>query len=79
MRGFPAWLLHRLYHVSRVPTVNRKARVISDWILAFLFRRDVVSLGQIENPKRDWEVMVSETLAPAGDGELVVDTARREW
>ncbi len=60
LRGFPAWLLHRLYHLSRVPSVNRKARVTFDWMLAFLFRRDVGSLGAVQNPRRDWALMVAE-------------------
>ncbi|MFI2791175.1 NAD(P)/FAD-dependent oxidoreductase, partial [Kitasatospora sp. NPDC018614] len=26
LKGYPAWFMHRAYHLSRVPTVNRKAR-----------------------------------------------------
>lgn len=63
LRGVVAWFMHRAYHVSRVPTFNRKARVVFDWLLAFLFRRDVVSLGQAQNPRRDWETVVSEVTA----------------
>lgn len=55
LRGFPAWVLHRVYHLSRVPTLNRKARVVADWTLALLFRRDVVSLDQVQNPREVWE------------------------
>ncbi len=55
LRGLPAWVLHRVYHLSRVPTLNRKARVIADWTLALLFRRDVVSLGQVQNPREAWD------------------------
>jgi NADH dehydrogenase len=46
--------MHRSYHVSRVPTFNRKARVIADWTLASLFRREVVSLGQLQDPRREF-------------------------
>ena len=42
LRGFPAWFMHRTYHVSRVPTFNRKVRVVLDWTLALFFKRDVV-------------------------------------
>ena len=28
LEGFPAWFMHRTYHVSRVPTLNRKVRVV---------------------------------------------------
>jgi NADH dehydrogenase len=54
VKGFPAWFMHRSYHVSRVPTFNRKARVIADWTLALLFRREVVSLGQLQDPRREF-------------------------
>jgi NADH dehydrogenase len=50
MKGFPAWFLHRTYHVSRIPTFNRKVRVILDWTIALFFRRDVVQLGSLQSP-----------------------------
>jgi NADH dehydrogenase len=46
MRGLLAWFLHRTYHLSRVPTLNRKVRVVADWTLALFFRREVVSPGE---------------------------------
>jgi NADH:ubiquinone reductase (H+-translocating) len=55
LRGWPAWFMHRTYHVSRVPTFNRKVRVVADWTLALFFRRDVVSLGSLEMPRREFE------------------------
>jgi NADH dehydrogenase len=54
LKGWPAWFMHRSYHVSRVPTFNRKARVVADWTLASLFRREVVSLGQLQDPRREF-------------------------
>jgi NADH dehydrogenase len=51
LRGFPAWFLHRTYHVSRIPTLNRKVRVIVDWTVALFFRRDVVQLGSLQHPR----------------------------
>ena len=54
LKGFPAWFMHRTYHVSRVPTFNRKARVIADWTMALLFRREVISLGQLQDPRREF-------------------------
>jgi NADH dehydrogenase len=55
LRGFPAWFLHRTYHMSRIPTLNRKVRVIADWTLALLFRREVVSLWSIHDPAAEFE------------------------
>lgn len=51
LRGFPAWFMHRTYHVSRVPTLNRKVRVVVDWTVALFFPREITSLGQMEDPK----------------------------
>ena len=51
LRGFPAWFLHRTYHVLRIPTANRKVRVIMDWTVALFFRRDVVQLGSLQQPR----------------------------
>ncbi len=51
IRGRLAWFLHRTYHVSRVPTLNRKVRVVADWTLALFFRRDIVALGSLHDPR----------------------------
>jgi NADH dehydrogenase len=55
LRGFPAWFLHRSYHVAMVPTLNRKIRVILDWTVALFFRRDVVQLGSLQLPRKPFE------------------------
>ncbi|MEV8375314.1 NAD(P)/FAD-dependent oxidoreductase [Kribbella sp. NPDC056861] len=54
IKGWPAWFLHRTYHVSRVPTFNRKARVILDWTLALFFRREVTSLGSLQTADQEF-------------------------
>ena len=54
VKGFPAWFMHRTYHLSRVPTLNRKARVVLDWTLALFFRREVVSLGNLHHPSDEF-------------------------
>jgi NADH dehydrogenase len=51
VRGMLAWFLHRTYHVSRMPTFNRKVRVLADWTAALFFRREVVALGQLQSPR----------------------------
>jgi NADH:ubiquinone reductase (H+-translocating) len=51
VRGLPAWFMHRTYHLSRMPTTNRKLRVASDWTLALLFRREIVSFGSFADPR----------------------------
>ncbi|MDX6351044.1 MAG: hypothetical protein QOF84_5834 [Streptomyces sp.] len=55
-KGYPAWFMHRAYHLSRVPTFNRKARVLAEWILSGLFKREIVSLGSLEHPRAEFEL-----------------------
>ncbi|GAA1925078.1 NAD(P)/FAD-dependent oxidoreductase [Streptantibioticus ferralitis] len=55
VKGYPAWLMHRVYHLSRLPTANRKARVLADWTLAALFKREIAALGSLENPRAEFE------------------------
>ncbi|MFI6106758.1 NAD(P)/FAD-dependent oxidoreductase [Streptomyces sp. NPDC051310] len=56
LKGYPAWFMHRAYHLSRVPTFNRKARVLAEWTLAGLFKREIVSLGSLEHPRAEFEL-----------------------
>jgi NADH dehydrogenase len=55
LKGWPAWFMHRTYHMSRMPTLNKKIRVVLDWTLALFFRREVVSLGSLQRHRDDWE------------------------
>lgn len=54
LKGYPAWFMHRTYHMTRVPTLSRKVRVVADWTLALAFKREVVSLEEIEDPRADF-------------------------
>ncbi|NED99761.1 NAD(P)/FAD-dependent oxidoreductase [Phytoactinopolyspora halotolerans] len=54
VKGFPAWFMHRTYHMSKMPTFNRKARVLVDWTMALLFRREVVTLGRMRMPRDEF-------------------------
>ena len=49
--GFPAWFLHRTYHLAYMPTWSRKARIALDWTVALLFPRDIAQLGSLEHPR----------------------------
>ncbi|MEV7991256.1 FAD-dependent oxidoreductase [Streptomyces sp. NPDC086077] len=51
IKGVPAWLMHRGYHVLAVPTWERKVRVLSVWLTAALFGRDLVSLASVQHPR----------------------------
>ena len=64
LRGPVAWFMHRTYHVSRMPTLNRKVRVVADWTAALLFRREVVSLGQLQAPRYEFQQAAGERKLP---------------
>jgi NADH:ubiquinone reductase (H+-translocating) len=51
IKGWPAWFMHRSYHLSRIPSLNRKVRVVIDWTLALFLKREVVSLGELHDPR----------------------------
>ncbi|MEU9885890.1 NAD(P)/FAD-dependent oxidoreductase [Sphaerisporangium sp. NPDC051011] len=55
LRGYPAWLLHRVYHLSKVPTLDKKSRVLADWVMGFFFRREIVPLGAMQDPRQEFE------------------------
>ncbi|TAK68725.1 MAG: NAD(P)/FAD-dependent oxidoreductase [Actinomycetota bacterium] len=54
LKGFPAWFAHRTYHMSRVPTLQRKVAVVLDWTIALLFQRDVTSLWPMHEPGKSF-------------------------
>jgi NADH dehydrogenase len=49
--GFPAWVMHRGYHVLAVPTWERKIRILAVWLAAAVFGRDIVSLASVQHPR----------------------------
>jgi NADH dehydrogenase len=57
VRGFPAWFMHRTYHLSRIPSLNRKVRVVIDWTLALFLKREVVALGELHEPREPFMVV----------------------
>jgi len=52
LRGFPGWFVTRSYHLYQLPLLSRKLRVVTDWTVALLFRRDIAELGQLGHPRR---------------------------
>ncbi len=66
LRGIVAWFMHRTYHVMRMPTFNRKVRVLADWTEALFFRREVVALGQLQQPRTEFEQAAGLQHLPPG-------------
>jgi NADH:ubiquinone reductase (H+-translocating) len=54
LKGWPAWFMHRTYHVSRVPTLQRKVSIVAEWTLQLFFPRDVVGLGALHAPRAEF-------------------------
>jgi NADH dehydrogenase len=40
----------RTYHLYQLPLLSRKLRVVADWTVALLFRRDIAELGVLGHP-----------------------------
>lgn len=55
IRGFPAWLMHRGYHVLAVPSWERKWRVATGWFNNLLLGRDAVELHEVRSPRTAFE------------------------
>jgi len=64
VRGLPAWFMHRTYHVRRIPSVNRKLRVVIDWTLALFLKREVVALGELHEPREPFTVVTPHVASP---------------
>ncbi len=54
VKGFPAWLMHRGYHLLAVPTFTLKLRVLLDWVGQTLTRRDMTPLGRLSHPRDEF-------------------------
>ncbi|MBD3780875.1 MAG: NAD(P)/FAD-dependent oxidoreductase [Micrococcales bacterium] len=54
VRGFLAWVMHRTYHVFAMPTLNRKLSIMAGWTANLLWRREVVPLGSLHDPRAEF-------------------------
>ena len=45
--GWPAWLLTRAYHLTRLPLRRRRLRVAADWTVATVLPWDITQLGSL--------------------------------
>jgi NADH dehydrogenase len=71
VKGWPAWFMHRTYHVFALPTLDRKVRVVADWTLALFFRREIVSLWSMHEPFQEFQRAARSNPPPTGpDGPV---------
>lgn len=45
VRGWPAWFVRRTYYLLQMPGWGRRLRILTDWLLALLFRPDAVKVN----------------------------------
>jgi len=50
--GLLAWLMWRSIYVAKLPGLERKVRVLSDWTLELFFPRDIVQTIDLSEPAR---------------------------
>ncbi len=75
VRGFPAWVLHRSYHVMAMPTLNRKVAIMAGWTSSLLWRRETVALGSIHDPRAEFR---AASVPPKPKAEAPAAPAKAE-
>ncbi|MBF4463182.1 MULTISPECIES: NAD(P)/FAD-dependent oxidoreductase [unclassified Rathayibacter] len=61
LRGLPAWLAHRAYHGAAMPSLDRKWRVITGWLVDAVAPRDLSPMGALQDPRRAFRETVEAT------------------
>ena len=69
VRGLLAWFLHRTYHLYAMPTLNRKFRIASGWTATLLFRREVVALGTLHDPRAEFRAAAVPPAEAKGESD----------
>ena len=44
LHGFIAWSIWRVYYLLRLPTSRKKIRILADWTIDLVFKRDATML-----------------------------------
>ncbi|MGW3470196.1 NAD(P)/FAD-dependent oxidoreductase [Saccharopolyspora sp. NPDC000995] len=70
LKGLPAWLLHRGYHLVRMPTASHKARILGDWLMELPFPRQVVALGELHDPRAEFVKAANTRGLPKPNGRV---------
>jgi len=51
VHGFIAWWIWRSYYLSNLPTIQKKLRVMADWSIDLLFKRDITRIRTFAEEK----------------------------
>lgn len=57
VKGFMAWMMHRGYHLMKVPGIGRRSRILIDWLVTSLSSREMAQLSEIEEGRRPFEAI----------------------
>jgi NADH dehydrogenase len=73
--GLLAWLLWRGIYLSKLPSLERKVRVLVDWIIELFFPRDIVQTidfsERVKSPANDPEGAFDSARPVSGTGQRV--------
>jgi NADH dehydrogenase len=69
--GLFAWMLWRGIYVAKLPSLERKVRVMVDWLVELFFPRDIVQTLEFDQPTRKATVTTAST--PIGTKEQPVN------
>jgi NADH dehydrogenase len=61
VQGFLAWWIWRNYYLVNLPTLQKKIRVMSDWILDIFFKRDVTMFKTFVEEEKEKENIKTNT------------------
>ncbi|MDU0938039.1 MAG: NAD(P)/FAD-dependent oxidoreductase, partial [Dermabacter sp.] len=61
LKGIPAWLGARAYHVYAMPTLGRKAGVVAGWVSSLLGNREILGIAQATEPRKAFELAAAST------------------
>lgn len=76
LHGPLAWLMHRGYHGMAMPTMERKVRVIGNWVLNWVAGKDTTQILNANDPQRTFREATSPTPKMATPSVAPVGTAR---
>jgi NADH dehydrogenase len=71
--GLFAWMLWRGIYVAKLPSLERKVRVMVDWIVELFFPRDIVQTLEFDRPTT--AATVAAPATPSGKKEQLVNIA----
>lgn len=60
--GPMAWAMHRAYHLYAMPTLNRKSRIFSEWLLNFGFGRNTTQIRHVRDPRLNFQTATGQEI-----------------